>query len=341
MVSRIIKASQTRFVDGQWVIDPPDHTPPMQPRVIGAPVPEPSELMDGPQAPSAEELRAEAEADAQRILEAAHAQAQALISQAEAQAQDLLVRVSEAGYADGLKQGQEDAFHEGVQNWERLLFPLQQAVDTARYDLALQLTRIEPDMVRLCVLIAAKILGREPRDAHLVASQIDAVIRRTAGEMGIRVQLNPDDLLHFKEPEALMVETTGNPNLAPGEIMIDLKVGKVDARWLTQLDSATRALTGDGLEAHPLTQEAARVVASSHEAARQVARAPAPVRPPATRHAPSPGMGAAPAHLVDPPRWMPTSIDDVTADGFDLAGDPDDPFALSADDVGILATEDP
>jgi flagellar biosynthesis/type III secretory pathway protein FliH len=345
MISRIIKASQSRFVDGQWVIDPPPPAPPMEPRVIGPSVPDPDEQPEIPAGPTPEEIRAEAEAEAARILEDAQLQAQALLDEAQARAQELLVQVSEAGYADGLKQGREDAFHEGVQEWEKRIFPLQQAVDTARYDLALQLTRIEPDLVRLSILIAAKILGREPRDAHLVAGQVDAIIRRLAGELGLRIELNPEDLLAFREPEAMMVETVGNPSLAPGEVKVDLKVGRIDATWLTQLDSAARALTGEGLDAHPVTREAARVITESHEAARQSARGQAAARivPPAAPAAKPavPPPAPAPAPETFAPRWMPTSIDDVTADGFDLASDDDDPEALSAQDAAQLAEEEP
>ncbi len=343
MISRIIKASQSRLVDGQWVIEPPAPTPPLEPRLIGPAVPDPEELPEEPAGPTPEEIRAEAEVEAARIIEEAQLRAQALLDETQARAQEVLVQVSEAGYADGLKQGREDAFHEGVQEWEKRLFPLQQAVDTARYDLALQLTRIEADLVRLSVLIAAKILGREPRDAHLVAGQVDAIIRRLAGELGLKVELNPDDLLYFREPEALMVETVGNPRLAPGEVMVDLKVGRIDATWLTQLDSAARALTGEGLEAHPLTREAARVLTESHDQARQAAQAyqAAQLAIPPTRAVP-PVASAAPApaaELLPAPRWMPTSIDDVTADGFDLASE--DGEALSPDDAGLLAAEEP
>lgn len=96
------------------------------------------------------------------------------------------------------------------------------------------------------VELAAAILAREPQ-----ASSVEAVERalRIAGDtVPRRIRLAPSDLAALPASTAEGVDLVADPAVAPGDAIVELPRGDVDARIGAALDRARAALT-DGAEA--------------------------------------------------------------------------------------------
>lgn len=232
-MSRIIKSEQTKWVDGQWVVDGPKM------------------LVGGASAVSGEaelELR-----DPLKIIAEAEARAEIILAQAEEEAQGLIERVTRASYEDGLSQGREEAMEQVMGIWH----PLLQAVHSELLDFqearAARLKELEPDVVRLAMLVASKILRREVRDAHLVRNVIQGAISRLETEQIVRVRLNVEDVTRIVNPLIAppKFEVLGDPAIGAGGCVIETTKGRMDATFATQFEEMARAILEGEPESDP------------------------------------------------------------------------------------------
>lgn len=101
-------------------------------------------------------------------------------------------------------------------------------------------------LLAAAVDLAAAILAREPQ-----ASSIETVERalRVAGDAAPRrIRLAPSDLAALPSSSVDGVDLVADPAVAPGDAIVELAHGEVDARIGAALDRARAALT-DGAEA--------------------------------------------------------------------------------------------
>lgn len=214
---RIIKADQTRWVDGQWVVEP---------------VVEELVVPDAVETQIAE------------LLAQAQEQANHLLRQAQQDANQLLVQAQQEGFQQGHELGLEQGTQEGLMAWAAALEHLgavtQEFIDQ-REEL---LSSHEPDLVRLAMLIAGKILGREVRDAVVVRTLVRSAMNHLEGQAVIRVRLNPADVGRLSNPLAAgpRYEIVSDAAVGLGGCIVETQTGRVDASFATQFEELARML---------------------------------------------------------------------------------------------------
>ncbi|HEY9899743.1 MAG TPA: FliH/SctL family protein [Pantanalinema sp.] len=239
MSGKIIKRDQTRWIDGKWVVS----------------VPEPENV-------PAEDVEAAPAIDPAELLAEAERRAQALLAAAEAEANDLIERVTRAAYEDGLAQGRDDGFQEGLAAWQQGIEAVRAAAEAFNAEREARLGELEPDLMRLGLIVASKVLLKEPRDAALVKGLVDAAVAKVAGEAVVRVRLNPQDAGHLGPPPpspfgaskpqpAPKFEVVADPLVGAGGCVVETKTGRVDATFATQFEELARAVLDAEPEAEP------------------------------------------------------------------------------------------
>jgi type III secretion system HrpE/YscL family protein len=167
----------------------------------------------------------EAHEEARRILEAAQADATRLIGQAR-----------EDGFAKGREEG---------------LAAVTELLVRARAEAARRAGETEPELRRLAVRIAEKILGEALRlDPDAVVSIVRAALTSARGRRELTIRVHPDDVAAVTAGRARLADALhraeigvrADPDVARGGCVIDSEVGAIDARLDVQLAAIERAL---------------------------------------------------------------------------------------------------
>lgn len=168
----------------------------------------------------------EAGLNARGVLEMAAKEAQALIDDAERR-RDAIV--------EGARQ---EGFRQGLAEWDRALENARQAQETLD-------VRYEPEMIRLAVKIAEKIIGEELHSRpETIVSIARECLRTVRHELSLTLRVNPQDTDEVQRNLDSLTEVTGagrriqvvaDPAVACGGCIVDSAVGVIDARLETQL----------------------------------------------------------------------------------------------------------
>ena len=168
----------------------------------------------------------EAGLNARDLLEAAAKQAQALIAEAE-QRRNAIV-----------EEARQEGFRQGIAEWDRALAALAEAQN------ALEI-KYEPQMIRLAVKIAGKILGEELRlRPETIVSIARECLRGVRHEHNLTLRVNPQEADDVEHNLASLLEVAGSDRrirvtpdaaVASGGCIVESVVGVIDARLETQL----------------------------------------------------------------------------------------------------------
>jgi len=112
--------------------------------------------------------------------------------------------------------------------------------------------RVEPELVRLAVSIAEKVIGRELElRPETVVDLVRSAMKRLRDRERLRVSVNPTDLERMKEARDDLIsavdgvrklEVVEDRRVDPGGCVIESPNGTLDARIRTQMDEIGRAL---------------------------------------------------------------------------------------------------
>ncbi|MBM3784787.1 MAG: hypothetical protein FJW30_10530 [Acidobacteria bacterium] len=141
------------------------------------------------------------------------------------------------GFAEGLRTGREQA----AAQWAPLLDRMAQSIGEIATYRARFRREAEPELVRLSMGIAKKILRRELSiDPHALLGVLKAALESINHTEVLEVRISVDDssalsgrISDLGLPAA--VNVTGDPALARGDLRIETKRGSVDASIQTQL----------------------------------------------------------------------------------------------------------
>jgi type III secretion protein L len=168
----------------------------------------------------------EATVEAGRIVEAAHSKASEILEAAE---QDRLSIVEIARRA---------AYEEGLRQWNAAIAE----ADTARDR---HLAESEPEMIRLAVRIAQKIIGEELRlNPQAIVSMAAECLNGLRRERSLTLGVPPADLDLLREQIARLREAAGphrsievvaDPSITSGGCIVESEYGIIDARLETQI----------------------------------------------------------------------------------------------------------
>ncbi len=174
----------------------------------------------------------EARAEAAQIVRAADAIASETAARAEREANELR--------RAALEQGREQSAAEFTETLANAFSKRDQT-----------LRDIEPEVLKLAVKIAEKIIGRELQtDRKAVADMVATALRNVRQQERLIIRINPGDLATVEEfktslnhaGRATFLDFEPDPKITSGGCIIESEVGTVDARLETQLKILERAL---------------------------------------------------------------------------------------------------
>jgi flagellar assembly protein FliH len=200
-------------------------------------------------------------ADAEAIVDLAASDAEKLLKQAETMALDLLsktnVHVDELE-EDARKRGDERGYEEGKRAGQAELDPVivafrevAQSIREQRQDF---LERAEPELVRLAMSIAERIVHTEvTTNPKVVLENVRSALTRIISREVVTLRLNPADhdiirqhrdAIHASS-DVEHLRIVEDQRVDRGGVMIETEAGTIDAKVATQLKEARRVILTD------------------------------------------------------------------------------------------------
>jgi len=218
--------------------EPPEPEPPPEPT---AEVDE-EEEEEEPAGPSPEEEAAAIRAEAEQMLAEARSQVAEFLREAQQQAQAMEAEARERGFREGMEAAQDAQ--------RRLLADLEALRAAVQAERDLFFENLEPEVVRLALAIAEKIIRQEV-DLHpeIVVGVARAALLQLKDAQTARVSAHPSSVDALRQhlasslpggPSEISIHAT--PLVSPGGCMIDSDRGSVDARLETQMERIATAL---------------------------------------------------------------------------------------------------
>lgn len=204
----------------------------------------------------ADELKAQARAEAQRIIEQGKGQAHKVAQGAEEAGRQ---RGEKAGYEQGLAEGRKTGHAEALARTDEQLGQLQKAWSEALGAWEAQRRQMILDanqsLMELAVTLSRKIIHRVPQvDPQAVADQVAAAVDYVARPSRIAVRINPADRPVVEQAlpgivdQAIQVtgaDIVDDPTIKPGGCVITYGRGRIDATLDKQLDRMVQTMLPD------------------------------------------------------------------------------------------------
>lgn len=210
--------------------------------------PEPEETID------LEELRAqagriveEASADAEAILTQARANAMQIAEEAERHARELEAAAKQRGFDEGMQDGRAAAQAE----MDEMIAAMRGLIEMARVERHKIIESAEPELVRLSVAIAERILhAHVALEPATVLEMTRSAISRIVDREMITVRVNPADLELMREHREQLMAMNDVDNMRliedqrvdRGGVILETEAGTVDAKLTTQLREVRRLM---------------------------------------------------------------------------------------------------
>lgn len=190
----------------------------------------------------AETILAEANNEAARIIEEANKQTAVILEEASQQG----ISIREQAYQEGLAAGRQDAIHVVRQELSDNFANALALVNEIESERMQRISSSEPELIKLAVSIAEKIIGEEIELDALRQLQIvrEALSRVTTANM-IRIRIHSDDLQLVRENLTLLqssfsepkpIEVKEDSSISRGSCFVETDRGNLDARVKSQLE---------------------------------------------------------------------------------------------------------
>jgi flagellar biosynthesis/type III secretory pathway protein FliH len=195
---------------------------------------------------------------ARALIDTAEARAKALLEDAFARASAMLADAGERGdfYVETTKSAAQAAGHAaGTAAADRemsdMMSTMRNLVDMARVERHKLMESAEPELVRLAVGIAERVLHQQiALDRGVVVEMAKVAIARLVEKESITVRVNPGDLERMKEHRDELLDSGELKNFRVvedqrvdrGGVLVETDGGTIDARISTQLNEAKRVL---------------------------------------------------------------------------------------------------
>jgi flagellar biosynthesis/type III secretory pathway protein FliH len=195
----------------------------------------------------AHDLIATAETHAKALLDDAHTRAQAIIADASARAETLVVAAKASAHDDGYAEGTAAADRE----MSEMVATMKNLVDMARVERHKLMEEAEPELVRLAIGIAERVLHQQiALDRGVVVEMAKVAISRLVDRESVTVRVNPGDLERMREHRDEFLSGGDIKNFRViedqrvdrGGVVVETEGGTIDARISTQVNEAKRVL---------------------------------------------------------------------------------------------------
>lgn len=170
---------------------------------------------------------------ARQIGDDAQREAQRLVNEAEQKATAVLEAAREEGYAAGLAQ------------WNEILVQARRTYEEA-------INQREPELVRLAVRVAEKLIGEELRlTPDTIVKIVKEALKSARLERTVVVEVHPDheplirgriEALRSSQDGLQEIRIAPNPAIPPGGCVVQTEIGIIDAKLETQLKCLEQAL---------------------------------------------------------------------------------------------------
>ncbi len=204
-----------------------------------------------------EALRAEAE----QLVEDASRDAQALVRDAQARAVALLedaerrvAQIEGEAKNRGLEQGVADGRAAAQAEMDEMLETMRGLVQMALAERHKIIETAEPEIVRLSVAVAERILNQHiALDPHTVLEMVKSAVMRLVNREKVTVRVNPSDIeiMRSQREQLMAMNDIDNMRIIEdqrvdrGGIVIDTDAGTIDSKISTQLREVRRLLAVD------------------------------------------------------------------------------------------------
>ncbi len=183
----------------------------------------------------------EAEQKAADIVKKARAEAKKLIEETKLYSQSAFAQAE----TDGFNKGRESGFEEGKKEMSNLILQAKDVLNQAIKERELLIRSIEPEMAKLSVRIAEKIMRYQiDIDQGAVVNMISSALETLKQREEIVIKVNQEDYYYAKEKKSVfasMVEglkkldVVVDSGVDRGGCIIETDLGNIDARISTQI----------------------------------------------------------------------------------------------------------
>ncbi|MDP9017934.1 MAG: FliH/SctL family protein [Candidatus Eremiobacteraeota bacterium] len=204
--------------------------------------------------------------EAVRLIDEAQTQAEVLIQEGQQRAVELITTAAEhaqtiedAAQADGFEQGQHDGHAAAGAELDEMLVTMRGLVDVARAERHKIIEGAEPEIIRLAMALAEKIVHQQISiDKNVVLSMAQAAIARLISREAVTVRVNPADIETIRDHKERMIANSDIEHLRliednrvdRGGVVVETESGTIDAKIATQVGEAKRLMqVEDELEA--------------------------------------------------------------------------------------------
>jgi flagellar assembly protein FliH len=269
-MGKIVKSA--RFADGKYVVEVPrtdlatdaflERDDPFG-AIVSFAEPSGNGHVDVAEVPNAEQqidwetLRAEAEA----IVDRAAGDAEKLIRQAESTALEEVARAKERAAKieeDARSAGHEQGYRAGKASAEEELAPvittMRELIESIRVQRAAVISAAEPELVRLAMAIAERIVhGELATNPNVVVENVRQALTRLVSREVVTLRVNPADVDAIRKHRDGIVSASDVEHLRivedqrvdRGGVVIETDSGTIDSKVSTQLREARRAIVAD------------------------------------------------------------------------------------------------
>jgi flagellar assembly protein FliH len=195
----------------------------------------------------AEAIVAGAEASAEALLADAHERARSMIDAAAASADAIAESARAGAHAEGYAAGTRAAEAE----MSEMLATMQRLVESARLERHTLIESAEPELVRMAMGIAERVLHQQiALDPNVVVEMAKVAISRLVDRETVTVRVNPADLERMKghRDDVLALGDVNTMRIIEdqrvdrGGVVVETDGGSIDARIATQLAEARKVL---------------------------------------------------------------------------------------------------
>jgi flagellar biosynthesis/type III secretory pathway protein FliH len=215
---------------------------------LAAPVPvaSASDLIDAARAEAAK-LITDATTDAQDLIDAAQQRAGTLVDDAQRRVGEIESDARAKGFEQGISDGRAAAQAE----MDEMLETMRGLVEMARVERYKIIETAEPEIVRLSVAIAQRILNQHVAlDQNAVLEMTRAAITRLVNRETVTVRVNPSDIQTMRQHRDKLMSMNDIDNMRViedqrvdrGGVVIETDAGTIDAKISTQLREVRRLL---------------------------------------------------------------------------------------------------
>jgi flagellar assembly protein FliH len=199
-----------------------------------------------------------ARAEAAKLIDDAHADAQALVREAQERAlalvddaQRRVAQIEEEAKRAGFDQGTSDGRAAAQAEMDEMLETMRGLVEMARVERHKIIEGAEPEIVKLSVAIAERILNQHVAlEPNTVLDMTRAAITRLVNRETVTVRVNPGDIETMRQHREKLMAMNDIDNLRiiedqrvdRGGVVIETDAGTIDAKINTQLREVRRLL---------------------------------------------------------------------------------------------------